>query len=170
MILTIHTAVMDPITQLVYLYHLYIVLIFMCIHMHSVFVHHYQFFNFTLFNAAGNPLRSFRAVPQAKMSSFSRSWSNSSLVKKLSKNTWWLFPLSRRVRSFTTLSKLLLSTTLLTLVWYRNSHCSCQQVPIPLLAMFNVFSVCVFSVLCVCVWCGNSPMKHKINLDTMYSM
>ena len=133
----------------------YGVLIFMCIHIHSVFVNHYRFFSFTLFNAVGNPLRSFRAVPLARMSSFSRSWSNSSLVKKLLKNTWWFFPLRRRVRSFTTLCPSCFSPLPSLPVYtckYGNSHCGCQQVPIPLLALFSVFSVCM--CVCVCVWHG----------------
>ena len=42
------------------------------------------FFSFDVFKARGKPLRSFHAVPHAKMSS-ARSCSSSSLVKKLSK-------------------------------------------------------------------------------------
>ena len=94
---------------------LYSVLVCMCVHAlritlyyschiytHATALHAYWFLSFAAFNVGGKPLWSFRAVPQAKMSS-SRSWSSFSLVKKLSKNTWWFFPLRMRVRSFTTL-------------------------------------------------------------------
>ena len=92
----------------------------------------YCFFSFAFFSAVGKPLRSFLAFPQATMSSSSSSSTNFSLVKKLSKNTWWFFPLSRRVKSFT-LSKLLLATVLYQckVTKYRSSHCGSQQVPIP---------------------------------------
>ena len=62
---------------------------------------------------------------------------NSSLVK-LSKNTWWFFPLRRHVRSFTTLCPSCffpLPSFRCTLVRYGNS---CQQVPTPLSPMLCV--------------------------------
>ena len=75
------------------------VLLCMCVHALLYYYHHththatvipalhvYRFLSFAAFNVGGKPLRSFCAVPQAKMSS-SRSWSNFSLVKRLSKNT-----------------------------------------------------------------------------------
>ena len=63
----------------------------------------YLFFNFTCFRAGGNPLQSFLAVTQARMLSSRRSWSSCSLMKKLSKKTWWSLPFRSRVRSLTTL-------------------------------------------------------------------
>ena len=82
---------------------LYAVLVCMCVHalLYTTLItsthmllaivtpalHAYQFMSFATFNVGGKPLQSLRAVPRAKMSSSRRSWSNFSLVKKLSKNT-----------------------------------------------------------------------------------
>ena len=96
-------------------------------------LHVYRFFSYAALYVGGKPLRSFHAVPQAKIPSSKRSWSNFSLVKKLSKNTWF-FPLRMHVRSFTTLcpsASLHYPPFQYKFERYGSTHCGCLQVPVP---------------------------------------
>ena len=53
-----------------------------------MYIHMYLLANFTFFRRSGKPLRLERAVPHSKMSSLTKSFNNSKLLKKLSKYTW----------------------------------------------------------------------------------
>ena len=108
----------------------------------------YRFFSFAFFSAGGKPLRSFWAVPQAKMSSSSRSWSNFSLVKRyrrthggffLWEDVWGPSPLSTQVAS----------------LHYPLFQCTLMEIAVVAVSKYpHLYSqcvcVCAFVSVCMC--------------------
>ena len=146
---------------------LFISLLYYCchIHIHATVIpalHAYRFLSFAAFSVGGKPLWSFRAVPQAKMSSSRRSWSNFSLVKNVIKEHMVVLSLENVCEFLhNSLPKLLLSATLLS-----RTNLKGVKVPIVVVGKYPIptsFLVSVFTMLCVhkcihvhsmCTWCA----------------
>ena len=138
------------------------------IHTHATIIpalHVYRFLSFAAFSVGGKPLRSFRAVPQAKIPSSRRSWSNFSLVKKVVKEHMVVLSLENACEILhNSLPKLLLSATLL-------SSINLKGMEVPIVAVCKYpYLISVFMMLCVQVYrcvhgaCSGCVFVHVLRI------